>query len=281
MCRVTFEFEINNNAVSKHVLFRQNRDIPKWACLELTSICNFNCKYCYIHEDDYKKALSVPDIKKLLCEIRSAGFIQLSIIGGEPTLHQNFIDTVAFASSLGFIVHICSNGSRIDKNLAKSMKEAGVDQVQINVDHVDPAEHNILRGNKNKNCITPLEALINCRDNGIHTVMAAVVMEENKNVISELMRLAYQNECSAFRVWKRIPKQRKETTADNLHFIETITECIKTAKRLRVKRIKSTSSMLPHSISEIMEFTGCPAAENRYVFQAMGKCFLAHFIEIV
>ena len=109
---------------------------PIHCIFELTPLCNFDCKMCYVHLSSSqvfgKKLLSLSQWKKLASSAREAGVVTLALTGGECLTYPDFDDLYVFLVSLGFRVFIMSNGYLIDKKLElfREYKPAGI-QISI------------------------------------------------------------------------------------------------------------------------------------------------------
>jgi sulfatase maturation enzyme AslB (radical SAM superfamily) len=106
----------------------------------ITEYCNFSCSYCRglsaeIYGDRRIKQLSLEEIKKNIdywCEGQPLENIRFS--GGEPTLHKNIREIVAYAKSSGIKrIAISTNGSN-KLSLYKELIELGVNDYSISLD---------------------------------------------------------------------------------------------------------------------------------------------------
>ena len=102
--------------------------------------CNFKCPYCRglaneIYGDRKKKMLSLEEIKQNIdywCENEPLENIRFS--GGEPTLHPNIREIVAYAKESGISrIAISTNGSN-KTELYKELVELGVNDFSISLD---------------------------------------------------------------------------------------------------------------------------------------------------
>jgi MoaA/NifB/PqqE/SkfB family radical SAM enzyme len=64
---------------------------------------------------------------------------------GEPFLRKNLFEILAYVRDCGFSVSLMSNGTLIDSDMARRIKEAGISDVQISLDGLK-ATHEGLRG---------------------------------------------------------------------------------------------------------------------------------------
>jgi hypothetical protein len=91
----------------------------------LTTICNRRCPYCFA-----KTEMDGATTEEMTWEnlIYIADFLvksrekKVSLLGGEPTLHQDFVDYVCYLNQRGFDVSVFTNGMVSDDRLSE-MKE--------------------------------------------------------------------------------------------------------------------------------------------------------------
>ncbi len=126
---------------------RFRRGHPLYLVHALTARCNARCGFCAWNPDFYdaKAQLSTQAIKQLYSDARRAGFIGLSIWGGEPLLHPDFGEIVRHAHEIGLISHIVTNGFLLERKMDDVVEH--VDRVCISLDHPSSL-HDEIRGIK-------------------------------------------------------------------------------------------------------------------------------------
>jgi len=106
----------------------------------ITEYCNFKCPYCRglkseIYGERKIKELSLIEIKRnidLWCKNEPLENIRFS--GGEPTLHKNIVEIIAYAKNKGITrIAISTNGSNKIK-LYKQLINAGCNDFSISLD---------------------------------------------------------------------------------------------------------------------------------------------------
>lgn len=90
--------------------------IPLNVTLELTLRCNIRCTHCYNFDRDEPRPapsseLSMPEIRRLLDDLRRAGTLFLSLTGGEALVHPRFWEIADEAASRSFALTVLSNGT--------------------------------------------------------------------------------------------------------------------------------------------------------------------------
>lgn len=96
--------------------------VPLSGTFELSPVCNFNCKMCYVRKtaDEVKRSprpiMELDDWRRIAREARDAGMLELLLTGGEPLLWGNFWTLYEELVDMGFLVSINTNGSLIDES---------------------------------------------------------------------------------------------------------------------------------------------------------------------
>mgnify|MGYP000859442034 CR=1 FL=1 len=102
-----------------------------------TKRCNLYCKHCYREsgpDEDTVKELSTEEGKKLIDEIKKAGFRILILSGGEPLLREDIYELVAKTKTAGLVPAMGSNGTLLTKEAANELKKNGLAGIAISVD---------------------------------------------------------------------------------------------------------------------------------------------------
>jgi radical SAM protein with 4Fe4S-binding SPASM domain len=83
----------------------------------LTTGCNLSCQYCFAQEKMHgkRKDISFGDVRKVIAFLRRSNCPIFRVMGGEPTLHPQFIEIVQLALQEGMHVDVLSNGTWTDK----------------------------------------------------------------------------------------------------------------------------------------------------------------------
>lgn len=83
-------------------------------CLELPIFfrCVNRCLFCS-NSRERGESLSLKEIDVILRKMRRKGFTHVTFTGGEPTLHPQFIQTLAAAKALGYRTQAVTNGSAL------------------------------------------------------------------------------------------------------------------------------------------------------------------------
>lgn len=96
--------------------------IPISGTFELSPICNFTCKMCYVRKTQrevdlhLRPMVTLEQWLRIAKEASDAGMLFLLITGGEPFLWPDFWKLYEELIKMGFLISINTNGSLIDDN---------------------------------------------------------------------------------------------------------------------------------------------------------------------
>ena len=115
----------------------RKRGIPLHGKFELTPLCNFDCKMCYVHlnPDQLKNrpVLSVDVWKDLMHQAWEAGMISASVTGGECLTYPGFDELYLYLHSLGCEVRVLTNGLLLDDRRIQFFKDHRVADIQVTI----------------------------------------------------------------------------------------------------------------------------------------------------
>lgn len=122
--------------VDKTDLYRMpwtNHDNPiGW--LEITDECDLGCKGCYRKQlEGHKPLAQLREEIDFFIKHRNTDSIVLA--GGEPTMHPEVLDVIAYTTEKGLKPHLTTGGQRLlDLPFVKEMKKAGLEGMGVHVD---------------------------------------------------------------------------------------------------------------------------------------------------
>ena len=111
--------------------------IPLSGTFELTPMCNFSCRMCYVRKTaeevwNSSRPMRTPEQWIALArEARDAGMLYLLLTGGEPTILPGFWELYEELMQMGLVVSINTNGSRLDEKAVERLSEYPPRRVNI------------------------------------------------------------------------------------------------------------------------------------------------------
>lgn len=119
--------------------------------LYITMACQLHCKHCYLGERLQQRVhMPLKKVKHTLEVWRKMGGSKLNLLGGEPTLHPDFMEIVRFAKQLGYEkVTLNTNGLRRARAVLKRMNPEDFSYIQVSLDGGCEKTHDLIRGRGN------------------------------------------------------------------------------------------------------------------------------------
>lgn len=114
---------------------------------EITNKCNLRCKHCYTNAGAKKEdELSTKEIKELIDYLATIGVVNIVISGGEPLLHPDFFDILAYVRSKPMSVIVFTNGTLVTEKVVQQFKALSILSVVTSLDGATPGTNDSFRG---------------------------------------------------------------------------------------------------------------------------------------
>jgi radical SAM protein with 4Fe4S-binding SPASM domain len=180
---------------------------PLKADLALTYDCNNYCPHCYNRDNDRRARLQGADIvvrpsrlhragetpsaqdnrgqrltasqwRKVIKRLARAGVPHVIFTGGEPTLCDDLVPLVRHAARLGLVCGLNTNGRRLaGPDLARRLRDAGLDHVQITLESPRPSVHNAMTAAASFE--ETVAGIRNSLAAGLHTITNTTLTRQN------------------------------------------------------------------------------------------------------
>jgi hypothetical protein len=95
----------------------------------LTRTCDGGCAFCFA-DNDGSMPMDLEALSALADQLRSEGMNTLALLGGEPTAHPQFSETIAVARRLGMNLRVFSHGF-MDASALSALVEMGPDWCHV------------------------------------------------------------------------------------------------------------------------------------------------------
>ena len=112
-------------------------NIPLNGTFELSPVCNFSCRMCYIRktqkevQKNPRAIMTLEDWRRIAKEARNAGMLELLLTGGEPLLWPDFWTLYEELTEMGFLISINTNGSLINENAILRFQKRSPQKINI------------------------------------------------------------------------------------------------------------------------------------------------------
>jgi radical SAM protein with 4Fe4S-binding SPASM domain len=168
-------------------VFSLSASAPYKADLALSYGCNNACSHCYNesrgshlskHNVNDAPPLLPAEWHRVLERLAEIGIPHVIFTGGEPTLHDTLPDLIRAAVRLGLVTGLNTNGRQLcDRRFAESLRDAGLDHVQITLESFRPEIHNAMTGATA--FAETLFGLQNALSVGLHTLTNTTLTQRN------------------------------------------------------------------------------------------------------
>jgi len=150
--------------------------IVVWNC---TRTCNLNCKHCYAEAiNTYRSGeLTTEEAKHFMKTLVSYKVPVLLFSGGEPLMRNDIFDLIEFGNQIGLRMVISTNGTLIDRDKAKLIKELGISYAGISLDGLNEV-NDAFRGVAGA-FEKAMEGFHNCREAGQKTGLRLTLNKAN------------------------------------------------------------------------------------------------------
>jgi len=142
--------------------------------LSVTTRCNLRCFYCHNEGvENSPKELSPEDYEFLFKIARNLGIKKLKITGGEPLLRKDLEEIVRYGKKYFNEVSLTTNGTLLAER-AKSLKQSGLDRVNISMDSLRRERYREITGEDYLNSV--IEGVEQSIKSGLNPVKINVVI---------------------------------------------------------------------------------------------------------
>lgn len=170
-------------------LLQFSKDKKPVVVWNMTRRCNLKCVHCYAQAKDieFENELSTAEGKNLIDDLANFGSPVILFSGGEPTLRKDLPELAAYAREKGMRAVISTNGTLIDENLAKRLKDVGLSYVGVSLDGIRETNDRF-RGMKGA-FDAALRGLHNCQEAGIKVGLRFTINKQNVRDIPAIFDL--------------------------------------------------------------------------------------------
>ena len=208
--------------------------------LEITPFCNEHCLHCGSRcgDIDVSGMLSKDEILTVLKQVKKdfdISQLRLCVTGGEPLLRPEFFEIMEAAQRLGFTWGMTSNGTLIDKQVARRLKSTGLKTVSVSVDGLKE-NHEWFR--QSPGCYEKtIEGIKNLLEVDIsHVQITTVVYHKN---IGELDKMYEEFQKVGVRSWRVINIEPIGRARENADLMLSKEEYIRMFDFIRENRFKN------------------------------------------
>jgi len=166
------------------------------------------CDHCYRDAGDkISEELSTAEARKMIQEIKKAGFKIMIFSGGEPVMRSDIYDLGRYATELGLRVVLGTNGTLITREVAGRLKESGFMAAGVSLDSLNPEKNNAFRKLDDAFNLT-VQGMKNLREAGLPFQIHTTVMDWNVKELEAITDFAVEIGAMAHHIFFLVPTGR-------------------------------------------------------------------------
>jgi heme b synthase len=127
--------------------WKPEKFVPRLVFWETTAACNLKCIHCRASAVDFQSPddLTTKESFALLDSIASFARPVIVISGGEPLVRSDIFDIASHGNGLGLKMVMATNGTLLTPDIARKMKESGIQRISVSLDGASAASHDDFR----------------------------------------------------------------------------------------------------------------------------------------
>jgi MoaA/NifB/PqqE/SkfB family radical SAM enzyme len=162
------------------------------AWIEVTDICNIHCEGCYRqYMTGHKTLEQLKEEVEFFIKWRNPD--NFSIAGGEPLIHPNIVELVAYMAGRGIKPVILSNGMALTPELLHELKKAGLAGFTMHIDSHQNRPHWHGKSEKEHNELRQKIADMVAAEGGLYLVFNSTVYPSTFHEIPDVVRWGQEN----------------------------------------------------------------------------------------
>ncbi len=169
--------------------------VPVCSQFELTPRCNFDCKMCYVHNQNSnslkERELSTEQWKRIFDEAYDAGMMFATLTGGECLLREDFRELYLHLWNKRVIVKVFTNGYLLNDDYVDFFKEYQPEYIQITLYGSSEAGYRNVTGHSGFEKV--LSNLKKLKAAGINLEITATPNKYGKDDYIDTLRVAREN----------------------------------------------------------------------------------------
>lgn len=167
--------------------------IPLGGTFELSPVCNFSCKMCYVRkthqqiQSEGKRLRTAEEWLALAKKCADEGMLYLLLTGGEPFLYPGFKELYIALHKMGLVLSINSNGTMIDEQTVAWLKDYAPSRINITLYGANEATYQRICGNREgyHRAVKAIRLLLDAK---IPVVINSSMIPENADDLEEIVK---------------------------------------------------------------------------------------------
>jgi MoaA/NifB/PqqE/SkfB family radical SAM enzyme len=159
---------------------------PLSAYLELTYRCTWRCVFCYNPRHSDRRPLALAEWLVVLDDLRALGTLSLTLTGGEPLAHPDFLSLARAARERRFALRIFTNGTLVDEPMADALRALDPVAIELSVHGASAATHESCTGAQGS-FASVLGAIARLKQRALPLVVKTLLNRRNEHELDALI----------------------------------------------------------------------------------------------
>jgi len=188
---------------------------PPVVVWNFTNMCNLKCKHCYQNAGKkLPEELSLAKRLNIVDQLAREDIFAIAYSGGEPLMDKDLWKVIEAGAKHGLYQSVATNGTLISPDVAKKMRDAGVNYVEISLDSTKPEIHDQFRGVPGfwKKAVKGIENTV--AQGGFDIGIASTITKLNFEELEELIQFSKSLGANKFYAFNFIPTGRGKKIVD-------------------------------------------------------------------
>lgn len=176
----------------------------------LTDQCNLRCTHCYNASGPERRTvgeLTTAEALGVIDDLSGMGVPLILFTGGEPLMREDIWDLARHARSRGLKMALSTNGTLITPEIARRIRECGIEYAGISLDGARSKTHDRFRNSPGAFAATTA-AFAACNEAGLRCGVRVTLTRENCGELEALIDLALGLGASRFCLYWLVPAGR-------------------------------------------------------------------------
>lgn len=126
-------------------IYKNHLSAPARVSCKITSKCNAKCLHCYASDPENGEELSFDEWITFFDYLAEIGVFSVNFTGGDPFCNKDIVKLTEYCTHKGLSVTIVTNGWSLNREIALSLKNAGVKAIIQSLDGATSETHDKFR----------------------------------------------------------------------------------------------------------------------------------------
>ena len=175
--------------------YAMSNRIPLKGMCEITYHCNLRCTHCYVlHKVEEPQPAHVEDkhVLEILGSLARMGCLDVTITGGEATLHKSWRSIIQVAKSLHLYTYLKTNGTTFTRTRAEAYSQDPAHETHLSLYGASPATHDAfttIRGSFEKT----LKGMYELSRVGVRCKVNCTVWKDNVSELDKITHIVHDS----------------------------------------------------------------------------------------